>query len=145
MNRILISFLIFCSISSGLFAQDKNLIKHKVAKGETVNQIATKYRVTPYDIYQLNPDSQNGINENDIILVPTAFTNEKQSPNAGKANSTISHLVKQKETIYSIARDYNMDVVDLKNLNAEIFKNGLKVGQTIEIPSSKGVTVPEVK
>jgi LysM repeat protein len=32
---------------------------HKVQKGETIIQIAQKYQVTPYDIYQLNPDAQS--------------------------------------------------------------------------------------
>jgi hypothetical protein len=30
-------------------------------EGETINQIALKYKVTPYDIYQLNPDAQSGL------------------------------------------------------------------------------------
>jgi LysM repeat protein len=32
----------------------KKVVTHKVEKGETINQIAQKYHVTPYDIYKLN-------------------------------------------------------------------------------------------
>ena len=46
------------------FAQNQNVIKHKVAKGETITQISKKYSVTPYDIFKLNPDAQKGIDEN---------------------------------------------------------------------------------
>ena len=41
-------------------AQDK-ITKHTVAKGETISQIAQKYKITPLDIYRLNPDAQNGL------------------------------------------------------------------------------------
>ena len=59
-------------MSGVVFGQTKNYIEHKVEKGETVVQIAKKYSVTPYDIYRMNPDSQNGLKENSKILVPTA-------------------------------------------------------------------------
>ncbi|HMK05907.1 MAG TPA: LysM peptidoglycan-binding domain-containing protein, partial [Flavobacterium sp.] len=129
----------------------KNYIKHTVVKGETITQIAAQYRVTPHDIYELNPDFQSGIKENDVVLIPTSFTNEKQTPATRKPTSTPpkSHVAKPKETLYSIARDYNVNVDDLKHLNPEILKNGLKIGQTIEIPESTGdapapITAPKV-
>jgi hypothetical protein len=37
-------------------------------EGETINQIL-KYKVTPYDIYQLNP-RQSGLRPNSILLIP---------------------------------------------------------------------------
>ena len=40
--------------TSTIFSQEKNTT-HKVEDGETINQIAQKYKVTPFDIYQLNP------------------------------------------------------------------------------------------
>jgi len=68
MNRIIISIcLLFLSFSSSAFAQ--NYVKHVVAKGENITQIASKYKVTPYDIYKLNPDAQAGIKERDVILI----------------------------------------------------------------------------
>jgi LysM repeat protein len=40
-----------------------------VEKGETINQIAQKYHVTPYDIYKLNPDAQSGLKPNSVLLI----------------------------------------------------------------------------
>ena len=63
-NRIL--FSIFLTVFSFVFtvsAMQEKYSKHTVVKGETINSIAQKYKVTPYDIYSLNPDSQNGINK----------------------------------------------------------------------------------
>ena len=72
-NGILVAFFVLFSLSCSLFAQDKNFTKHTVLKGETIKQIASKYKVTPFDIYKLNPDSQAGIAENDILLIPVSI------------------------------------------------------------------------
>ena len=73
-------------------------IKHVVAKGESVYQIAKKYQVTPYDIYRLNPDAENGIQENTTLLIPKAGSN----------SSGITHKVVAKETLFSISKKYNV-------------------------------------
>jgi len=143
MNRILISFcLFFFSLTTVAFAQ--NYTKHTVARGETVTQIAAKYKVTPYDIYRLNPDSQGGIKENDVILVPASAL-AKPTTEPVKATETVkpkssgnpkTHVAEAKETLYSISRKYNVNVADLQALNADVLKDGLKIGQTIKIPDS---------
>jgi spore germination protein YaaH len=42
-----------------------------------------------------------------------------------------------KESLFSIARQYNVSVQDLENLNKEILQNGLQIGQTIVIPNKR--------
>ena len=59
---------IFFSLTS-VAAQEK-IDKYIVSKGETVNQIAQKFNVTPYDIYKLNPDAQKGLKPNSVLLIP---------------------------------------------------------------------------
>ena len=138
-HRFLFALLVFCLNASIVFSQDKSYSKHKVAKGETISQIATKYYVTPHDIYKLNPDAQNGIQENDLILIPTSIVKKNDNVSATvKPNlaSNRTHVAKPKETLYSISRDYNINVEDLKTLNAAALVNGLKIGQTIKIPDS---------
>jgi LysM repeat protein len=157
MNRILFSFCIFFfSFSTVAFAQ--NYVKHVVAKGETITQLASKYKVTPYDIYKLNPDSQAGIKERDVILIPSSVvikssaetpkptrsaTEQSNTKQANTASKT--HTAKPKETLYSISREYKVNVEDLKNTNADILKDGLKVGQTVKIPTSENTVVSEPK
>lgn len=154
-NGILVAFFVLFSLSCSLFAQDKNFTKHTVLKGETIKQIASKYKVTPFDIYKLNPDSQAGIAENDILLIPVSIQKVEEIKPAeiekitSKPKSTIAstktHAAKPKETFYSISREYNVNVDDLKNLNQEILKEGLKVGQVVKIPANEGTSVAEVK
>lgn len=138
MNRLILTFCIFFfSLTS--IASAQAYVKHTVAKGETITQIATKYKVTPFDIYKLNPDSQSGIKENDVILIPPTAS---KTATVGK-----THIAAAKETLYSISRIYNVNVDELKKLNPDVVKDGLKIGQTVKIPggSSLLATVPEVK
>ena len=122
-HRFLLSILVLCVNTSIVFAQDKNYTRHTVAKGESVLQIATKYNVTPYDIYQLNPDAQKGIQENDLILIPASAIKksenvaEKERP---KVSTNRTHITKQKETLYSISRDYHVQLEELNSINASI-------------------------
>ena len=125
-------------------------IKHKVSKSETITQIAKKYSVTPFDIYKLNPDSQAGIREDQILLIPSkpgqvaisaTTTNAVSEPKSPSKATT--HLVKPRETLYSISRDFNVSVKDLQNANTALLKDGLKSGQTIKIPSSSNSSINE--
>jgi len=132
--------ILFLLISSAIFAQDYT--KHTVAKGETITQIAQRYKVTPYDIYKLNPDSQKGIKENDILLVPAlakSNTPEAEKPKLNIEKPT-THTAKPKETLFSIAREYNVTVDDLRNANP-FLSEGLKIGQVIRIPSNTSTTI----
>ncbi len=100
--------------------------KHKVSKGETINQIAQKYKVTPFDIYKLNPDSQNGLKPDTVLLIPS--TGAVKSAVSGNPKT---HEVLPKETIYGIAKQYGLTVEQLIKKNPSIETEGLKIGQII--------------
>ena len=74
---------VFCISFSG-YSQNK-IIKHDVSKGETINEIARKYKVTPYDIYQLNPDAQSGLKPNSVLLIPN---NSGKQPSSSVVKTT---------------------------------------------------------
>ena len=141
-NRVL--FSIFITIFSFVYtvsAKQEKYTKHTVAKGETINMIAQKYKVTPYDIYSLNPDSQNGIQQNSVLLIPTSASVVviHSSQNAPLNNNTDSHLVQPKETLYSISKQYGVTIDALKTANGDLLNNGLKIGLNIKIPKSGSV------
>lgn len=129
-NRLIC--IIFFTITFIAFGQ--NYDKHKVEKGETITQIAQKYKVTPYDIYQLNPDAQSGLKPNIILLIPQKAADPKQ--NALKANTQNRiHKVEPKETLFGIEKKYGVSDEALKEANPELEKLGLQIGQTLVIPS----------
>ncbi|WP_281240285.1 PBP1 and LysM peptidoglycan-binding domain-containing protein [Flavobacterium praedii] len=133
--------IIFCTILfsvSSIFGQEK-IEKYVVIKGETVNQIAQKFNVTPYDIYKLNPDAQKGLKPNSILLIPKKGSKSMiASSNATKPNPK-THEVLAKETLFGIEKKYNVSEDALKKINPDLEKNGLQVGQILNIPSNNNV------
>ena len=126
--------------SYSAMAQDYK--KHIVEKGETVNAVAKKYKITPYDIYRLNPDAKNGIKENTTLLIPNGPLGPVPTKEQTTKVANPVHVVQPKETLYSLAKKYNVDENDIKKANAELLKDGLKVGQEIIIPvKGSGVAV----
>ena len=127
--------LVFVALFSfALNAQ--NYRKHKVVQGETITQIAQKYNCTPSEIFNLNPDAQNGIRPDAVIIIP----NSKTSLTLTNSNS---HLVSAKETLYSISKLYSVSIEELQNANPTLETEGLKMGQNLVIPI-KSVVKPNV-
>lgn len=142
-RRILFSLLFtMLSVSVTTATKQEKYIKHTVVKGETVNIIAQKYSVTPYDIFKLNPDSQNGIKQDTVLLIPPSSigtTIAVQKPAVVSSKKT-THLVQPKETLFSLSRQYNVSVDAIKNANSELLKDGLKIGQNVVIPAGDVLT-----
>ena len=129
MKYFITACLVTLVFSLNSFSQEKNTT-HKVVKGETIAQIAQKYNVTPYDIYQLNPDAQSGLKPNSVLLIP-------KKGNTKKPNSkVITHKVEPKETLFGIEKKYGVLDEALKNANPDLEKLGLQIGQTLVIPSN---------
>ncbi|OXB04929.1 LysM peptidoglycan-binding domain-containing protein [Flavobacterium pectinovorum] len=190
MRELLTISLVFILSFNKITAQD-SIIEHKIQKGETAYFIAQKYKVSVDEIYKLNPESQSGIKDNQILKIPvhaaekpnqnqtthivgakeTLFGLSKQygisvealqnanpilanglqigqelvipqnASNISKTEITSSskatHLVVAKESLFSIARQYNVSVQDLETLNKDLLQNGLQIGQTIAIPNKR--------
>jgi LysM repeat protein len=148
-NRIIFSLLFVFGTTFAVMAKQDKYVKHTVAKGETITLIAQKYKVTPFDIYKLNPDSQNGIELNSVLLIPpssaeTTVVVPKQTQPKANSNAT-THLVQPKETLFSLSRQYGVTVDALKEANGDLIKDGLKIGQTIKIPSGVASQVTSAK
>ena len=125
--QALLVFLLWTLLST---AQAANYTKHTVSKGETITQIALKYAVTPFDIYRLNPDSQTGIKENDVLLVPKSVAVKQATPVKTLSSPTM-RIVQPKETWYSLSKEVGLSVEELVALNPK--HPELKIGDTILI------------
>jgi len=143
MKQFFIVFVWMLLVSFSGQAQQN--VKHTVSSGETVTQIAQKYKVTPLDIYTLNPDARNGLKEKSVLLIPSKgavkipVKEQKvvETPSVQKKGNT--HTVAPKETAYGLAKQYNVSVADLEKANPEI-KDGLKIGQVLTIPGKQQET-----
>ncbi|CAM4138299.1 LysM peptidoglycan-binding domain-containing protein [Flavobacterium weaverense] len=118
------------------FAQVRT-ITHKVEKGETIIQIAQKYNVTPYDIYQLNPDAQTGLKPKSVLLIPIVSIKQALTVPTKANGDVITHQVLPKETLYGIQKKYGVTEEALKKVNPFLEKDGLQIGQTLTIPTNK--------
>lgn len=114
-------------------------ITHKVQQGETINDIAKKYQVTPYDIYKLNPDAQGKLTPKSVLLIPT-----KTVVKTTAVQAAITHKVLPKETLFGIEKKYNVSDADLKKANPFLETDGLQINQVLVIPSKNGAKIKVV-
>jgi LysM repeat protein len=135
MKYFLFTLLLISQIS---FSQQEKTFTHTIAKGETLFQIAKKYNVSAEEIIKINPGVEKGIQENTILQIPNNNSvSYLLKRNDVSAIAYSKHQVTAKETLFSIARQYNVSVKDLDELNADLLKDGLKIGQEILLPNKK--------
>ncbi|MDP2161043.1 MAG: LysM peptidoglycan-binding domain-containing protein [Flavobacterium sp.] len=146
--QLLLFFLLLTGLIH-LFAQE-DYLKHKVVKGETVTEIAQKYKVTPNDLYTLNPKLRDGIFENEIILIPkskvtTTTTSQEntsvptpsnQAASTSSSGGVIVHIVQPKETKYGLAKRYGITVEELERQNPHTV-SVLQINHRLEIRGGK--------
>lgn len=120
-------------ISQGMVLHIPAPKKKNVVANETEN---TK---TSEIISQTIPETDPQKKVDDELVVNQT---EKQIEKAVVVNdnfTAINHKVEPKETLFSLSKKYNVSVEELKNINEQVLKNGLKIGQLIKIPSAKKV------
>lgn len=136
MRELLTISLVFILSFNKITAQD-SIIEHKIQKGETAYFIAQKYKVSVEEIYKLNPESQNGIKDSQIIKIPVHSSEKTNS------DQQITHIVGEKETLYGLSKQYHVSVEAIQNANQAILVNGLLVGQELNIPNSSNLSKTE--
>lgn len=137
MKKLLIFIVVFCC-SLSVMAQDYKT--HKVQKGETIEQIAKQYLVTPFDIFALNPDANKGLKPNMVLIIPSSRV--KNDPIGEETKELIgykTHKVRRKETLFSISQKYSVEVEDIKKANTSLYSKNLRKGDKIKIPRFKTV------
>jgi len=128
-------FLVICFLLAfnGLNAQ--NYRTHKVKKGETIEAISQLYNVTPYDIYSLNPDAKNELKVNSVLIIPKSkIDTEPKVTIERKLNGFKRHRVRRQETLYSIAKRYDVSQEDIKKHNTFLYANNLQKGDNLQVP-----------
>jgi LysM repeat protein len=124
--------------------EGKSYYMHTVEKGQTLYSLSKLYKCEINEILSANPGAETSIQEGAIIKIPkdkSAIKGPAQVTVGGKNYTT--HEVQKRETLFSIARDYKVDVNEIIAANPGV-ENGLKKGQVINIPSSAlGAAAPK--
>lgn len=141
-KKFIISTAAFLMTSGmwSLSAQENDYIKHRVNRGETISKIARDYGVSVSEIFELNPDSKNGVKENDFILIPGLDPSTPKDIVKKEIKEVETHVVEPKETVYSITRKYKISVPNLYKWNPGLKANGLKIGETINVSEDYSLT-----
>lgn len=110
-------------------------ITHKVKSGESLFLIAQNYNVSVDELKKLNNLTVGKIKPGQTIKInqPTeTLENAKESAKTVSTTKTITHKVKSGESLFLIAKNYNVSVDDLKKLN-NLTDGKIKPGQEIRI------------
>ena len=157
MNQFLKNILVLLLfVFIGCKATAQKFTTHAVKKGETLSSIARQYKVKTTDILRYNKEiSQDQVlKPNTILVVPSASasTQASSTPQNPRTPTAIdrkaeqeepigftSHKVKRKETLYGIAKRYNITEEDIKRYNRDLYSAQLKKKMVLKIPKYRRV------
>ena len=98
--------------------------------GDTLWSIARDNNITVQELKNLNNLTSNSLSIGDILKLPT-------DDNDNDVVTSGIYTVKKGDTLYSIARKYNITVDELKRIN-NLTSNSLSIGQQLKITESTG-------
>ena len=127
-----------------IIPQEKNKRYHTIQTGETLYRLSQKYNITPQEICEANPGlSINNFRTGEVILIPNTLSspktiaaehNEKKENKNLETSIRTTHKVEKGETLYNLARRYNITEEELLKANPQIKKKKLKRKSIIAIP-----------
>lgn len=118
-------WLFAVAMSAMYFAQTT---KYIVKKGDTTFSIAKKYGMSLDELYKLNPNAKNG-----NISIGSELKVKGNSP---QKEDTLGYIIlKPKQTIYGITKQYRISEEQLRKLNPDL-DNQMKIGARVTLPES---------
>ncbi|WP_027075283.1 LysM peptidoglycan-binding domain-containing protein [Maribacter antarcticus] len=158
LKTLLVTVALCIVTSVNLLAQ--KFMTHAVKKGETLLSVAAKYGVSTQSILQYNKEIKDGstLAINTILVVPQAKV--KTPVTTSRVNDLISnvmqdsvikrepigytkHKVRKRETLYGIAKRYEVTEEDIKKYNKQLYASQLKKKMEIRIPKYKKLVEKE--
>ena len=130
MKALLSLFFAICFISFSLNAQtNSDNIKHTVEAGQTLYFISKKYNLSIPELRASNPEILDDliIKPDQVLTIPVKNTPVKIDNNDYKL-----HVVKTKETLYSISKMYDIKVADLIAMN-NLDNPNISIGQELKV------------
>ena len=109
-----------------------NYINYKVEKGDTLYSIAKKYGVSIDTIVSDNALKNNILSLGQNLKIRTSTSLVEECFGEEYSPSTNTYTVVRGDTLYSIARKFNVSVDYIKNKN-NLTNNTLSVGQILKI------------
>ena len=111
------------SSSTKTVAED--VVTHTVKSGESVYGISKTYGVTESELLAANPSLSYGLKVGEQLIIPV-------KPTTG-SSKFVYHTIKNGETLYGIAKDYNTTIEKLIELNPGIASANLQIDDVLMI------------
>lgn len=153
-----ITVVLVLLVFAGCKATAQKFSTHAVKSGETLEAIAKQYKVTQAAILTYNKEIKQGqsLKPNTILVIPksSGVTEQKagnktvireketitrQLANDEKPYGFTTYRVKKKETLYGIAKRFNISEDDIKKYNRQLYSSQLKRKMLLKIPKFKNV------
>lgn len=115
--------------------KDSKFVVHKVEKGNTLYGISKKYGVSIEDILKANPGADKGVSVGQELKIPVVNEAAAKTATPQLQGKFLVHIVKPKETLYSLSKLYAVDEAELLKYNPEL-EEGLKVGMEVRVPTT---------
>ena len=116
---------------------------HKVIKDDTVESVAKQYLVTVSDLIALNPDAGKGLKSDMILIIPNSSIGETAVDSVKTMTKKLvgfkKHRVRRKETLYSLSKEYEVSIDEIKKHNTRLYAENLRKGDRIKIPRYREV------
>lgn len=149
--KTVLSFLFILLVTANSYAQKYKT--HPVKRGESLESISKTYNVSIDDILVYNKEIKKGqkLTPNTILIVPldkkmaavtASLAGDKPVVEVKKVAQEepirfIEHKAKKRETLYSLAKQYNVTEDDIKRYNKQLYAEQLKKGTVLKIPVYK--------
>lgn len=147
MYKIFTLFLVMFSLTT--LAQTTK--EYKTEKGESLRDVAKKFDLGYRDLIKANPDVSRWPKKNTIVKIPNNLPKLKGNVKVPKdfrpedksdlvkvkseaLDSIIKHVIKPKETLYSLSKLYSVSMTTILKENPVLSIDGLKIGQELNIP-----------
>ncbi len=112
--------------------------RHILKEGETLYAVSRKYDLSVEEILKLNPDLDiEDMPIGQVIILPGKTTGKtEKNEMAYDEEGIILHQVKRGETLYSLARYYDVSVREIRSMNPELGWGGPRSGDVLRIPEA---------
>ena len=120
-----------------VFINGQKFYVHTVKTGDTLFSLAKAYEVSEDVIRQHNSSVSNGLKLDQTVKIPVSEAAQHNAKaEKRRKKDFITHKVQRGQTLYAIARDYNISVATLREDNPSINPQALSVGETLWIRRS---------
>src|SRR5690554_6014289 len=118
--------------------KEENYRYHTILPKETLYSVSKTYSLKPEDVMRANPGlSVETFQIGKTIRVPFFESYETIVPFEEQITH-VTHKVGRGETLYSLAREYNVDVAEIERLNPSL-ASGLKMNMELMIPVKRSM------